>query len=905
MGGTWDWPGSRWWRVDVHAHSPASYDFRDSSMEDEGIWRQWIAAARDASLDAIAVTDHNTAEAVAHIQDDLANVERAPTVFPAVEITATDGTHLLIVLSPDSSQQHVESILSSSGIAVDQFGRHDARSNRSVEQIISEFGEENVVVGAHVNSKHGLLRLDGGQRIDVLRNRRLAAVEVNPCEAVEDRWLDGLIPQVGRRLSRVWGSDGHSLDDLGRRFTWIKMSQPNLEGLRLALQDGASSLYPTVQDDKYDPNSHADLAIESVTVYDGKFMGQSQPITFHFNPWLNAIIGGRGTGKSSLVDFCRRTLRREGELDDRRSEEEGSLRHLFDRRMRVPESRTSEGLLTSQTKVEMVYRRSGDRFVVSWDQGGKSHPIALLRGSERIPEEGVIRERFPVRMYRQKQLFALAQDPNALLKVIDDTATVRRVEIDRTMERLEARYLALRAQARSASQQADDLPARRASLTDVKRKLDILQLGGHTEAVQTYRRRRQQDEAWATVLREASTGVSDVSRAVKELSVSDLALDDAAVEEPETASLKRAHEALQTAVRDLRSEATELVEGAGLQIDRIRTGDYASQWRAVVETSEKGFHEAFDQLAEQGISDPDQYGELLEQSTNLLKEIGILEGERERSIRLACEAEDVLREYRNEREELSQRRERFVQESSNDTIEIQVSSLSDSVNLAEELTQILGIDRFRSDRDSIARRIRPEGDQSWTWELLDEIVDEIRKFILGESQSWNSEDYRFETSLARVRPEQVDRLALYVPGDNVSVQFRDGEESDWQSLSQGSPGQQTAALLAFVLGYGSEPMILDQPEDDLDNTLIYQLLVRRLRETKSNRQVIVVTHNPNIVVHGDAELVLSLKAANSRSDIACQGGLQERLVRDEICRVMEGGREAFETRYQRIIPPTD
>lgn len=123
-----------------------------------------------------------------------------------------------------------------------------------------------------------------------------------------------------------------------------------------------------------------------------------------------------------------------------------------------------------------------------------------------------------------------------------------------------------------------------------------------------------------------------------------------------------------------------------------------------------------------------------------------------------------------------------------------------------------------------------------------------------------------------------------------------------ETLAHGSPGQQTAALLAFVLGYGVEPIILDQPEDDLDSTLIYELLVRRLREQKARRQIIVVTHNPNIVVHGDAELVLSFDTRKGESLSVCSGGLQERMVRDEICRVMEGGRDAFRVRYRRIMP---
>ena len=135
------------------------------------------------------------------------------------------------------------------------------------------------------------------------------------------------------------------------------------------------------------------------------------------------------------------------------------------------------------------------------------------------------------------------------------------------------------------------------------------------------------------------------------------------------------------------------------------------------------------------------------------------------------------------------------------------------------------------------------------------------------------------------------------------MSFRDLRDtsSAWRGLSQGSPGQQTATLLAFVLGYGCEPIILDQPEDDLDNSLVYELLVQRLREKKQARQVVVVTHNPNIVVHGDAELVVSLDARGGQTSITVAGGLQQQKVRDEICRVMEGGRAAFETRYHRLI----
>ena len=353
----------------------------------------------------------------------------------------------------------------------------------------------------------------------------------------------------------------------------------------------------------------------------------------------------------------------------------------------------------------------------------------------------------------------------------------------------------------------------------------------------------------------------------------------------------------------LEQDVRESVERARRDIGGIEASADADQWHAVVDASKREFEEASAQLAEEGISDPNEYGDLLEQADTLGQEIEALEKERERAEKLEDKAVAILAEYRKRRRELSDRRKSFSKGTSGESIRVEIDEYANCKNLAKDLIGILGIERFEGDRQALARRIQPKQDRSWSWEELDGMVTEMRQLLSEELDSWPTKDQRFETALKKVPPERIDRLALYLPEDDVEVSFKERSASDWRPLTQGSPGQQTAALLAFVLGYGSEPIILDQPEDDLDNTLIYQLLVHRLRETKLNRQVIVVTHNPNIVVHGDAELVFSLESAGGQSRIACQGSLQEQKVREEICRVMEGGREAFESRYQRIMPP--
>ena len=121
-----------------------------------------------------------------------------------------------------------------------------------------------------------------------------------------------------------------------------------------------------------------------------------------------------------------------------------------------------------------------------------------------------------------------------------------------------------------------------------------------------------------------------------------------------------------------------------------------------------------------------------------------------------------------------------------------------------------------------------------------------------------------------------------------------------QRIEQGSPGQKTAALLAFILSYGDEPLLLDQPEDDLDNELIYNLIVEQLRKSKSRRQVIVATHDANIVVNGDAEMVLPLEMVDRETLVRHMSSIQNKQVRKAICDILEGGQQAFEQRYKRI-----
>lgn len=184
--------------------------------------------------------------------------------------------------------------------------------------------------------------------------------------------------------------------------------------------------------------------------------------------------------------------------------------------------------------------------------------------------------------------------------------------------------------------------------------------------------------------------------------------------------------------------------------------------------------------------------------------------------------------------------------------------------------------------------------------LIDALKFDTMDIVNGkmETDAWLTK--RLKTEYEQ-RPQSFDNLFVWFPDDSLRVQYsRDITSGKFTDLEQGSAGQKAAAILAFLLSNGEDPIIIDQPEDDLDNALVYDLVVKQLHESKNRRQVIVATHNPNIVVNGDSELIHVFHFEGGQVKIAHSGGLDSKDIREDICTIMEGGKEAFERRYKRM-----
>jgi len=184
------------------------------------------------------------------------------------------------------------------------------------------------------------------------------------------------------------------------------------------------------------------------------------------------------------------------------------------------------------------------------------------------------------------------------------------------------------------------------------------------------------------------------------------------------------------------------------------------------------------------------------------------------------------------------------------------------------------------------------GNSSIDSKIYDELPNEIKE---GLRFFPNYNDNKLKLKL-----ENVLMLDEIVFNDVPIVNLNDRPQekgSTFRPLHELSPGQRCSAVLPILLLNGHSPLIIDQPEDNLDNRLIRQVIVNVLGSIKLRRQVIVATHNPNIPVLGDAEQTIVLTAIDEKqSQVRAQGNLDEKPIIDAVTEIMEGGREAFQYR---------
>ena len=314
------------------------------------------------------------------------------------------------------------------------------------------------------------------------------------------------------------------------------------------------------------------------------------------------------------------------------------------------------------------------------------------------------------------------------------------------------------------------------------------------------------------------------------------------------------------------------------------------------------------ELKEQGGDDIEIYPVLLKQKDDLLKELEEYIKVEQIDEELKQERMTILEEYYTLIQQRYENRERTVSswnEAGN--LRITLLPMGNMEKNEEVFRNIINKQGTTFSSDILERNKEEEYSGGIVFRLANPENGnylENYKAMCEELTNRNSSTYgkKFRAHLNNLFENDYsveNEIYMWLPEDLVRLELKTGRNK-YISIDAGSAGQRTSAILTLLLQMSKEPIIIDQPEDDLDTKNITDFIVKGINEKKQSQQIIVVTHNPNIVVNTNSEQVIHMEFAGGEINASHSGALQDVEIRDAICDVMEGGREALESRYYRI-----
>lgn len=715
----WPFPGARWWKFDFHSHTPASSDYGAGPNQPAlkaRSHREWLQDYLDAGIHCVAVTDHNCGDWIDPLKAELEAMreEGIPGanefhLFPGVELTL-NGAHFLALFDPSASTRTIQDLLAVARCN-DADRNAEAYCSESVQKICEEVIDRGgLFIPAHVDlDQTGIFKLQANHSAldPILKLEGILAMEVcDPAYTPPACYTDAKL-----RWARVLGSDCHHPGPPapemgiteprypGSHFTWVKMATPTIDALRLALIDGEGvSIRRSDDTSPFDPFAVADDLIEEITVGDARYMGRGSAETLRFSPWLNALIGGRGSGKSTVVQLLRLALRRESEI--LKLPADSPARAEFERFRRTAQGRSGEGALTAETRIQVVYRHQGARYRLHWSATAGDETETIVEewdetaGDWKRATSQEVRERFPVRMFSQGQIAALANEQSgALLRLVDEA-------IDHTgwKERwaaMERTFLSKRSEIRELQAKLQSKDRVVGQLEDVRRKLARFEAAEHAKVLKTYQTTRRQAKEHDQQSKEAREIGDRLVRLADEISASDV---PEGVFDPADPLGSEGHASIER-MRAAIAEAAQATLKAGEKLLATvvdeETSIGSSQWKAGVDAAKEAYDKLVVDLQAQGVQDPSEYGRLVQDRQRLEGEVKVLDSlaEKLETKEIDCEASRL--QLQDLRRELSDLRAEFLVAalSSNNYVKIELLRYGrDPFVARDSLREVLGID---------------------------------------------------------------------------------------------------------------------------------------------------------------------------------------------------------------------
>jgi len=862
--------------------NPWAYVTREKKQnrfsDEESYNAAMVQAFIDNKIKIIAITDHHRS----HTGDSLAEAARQAgiTVFPGAELETKEGVHFLLLFEPNSLKEKCMGILGDCGI-------HDPTDPpRAIKYDVHELLKECesprwpcVCIAAHVASKKGLLNVLSGQAcIAAWKSPELLACSLpgSICDAPQN--LAPILKNINsdykrdRAVAVINAQDVSSPEDVAKpgASCLIKMSEVSVEGLRQAFLDPDSRV--RLESDPK-PEKHTEFIAAS-----WQSSGFLEGAAIHFNENLNVLIGGRGAGKSTILESLRYVLGLEPIGEEARKTYEGIVRNVLRSGTKI----SLRVRLHHPTICDYVIERTVPNPPVVRDKDGQ---ILDLGPADIIPQ---------VEVYGQHEISELTRSPEKLTRLLDRFVSRdidlenREKELRRHLERSRTRILDTQKELAQVTERLAKLPAlevtllgyQQAGLEEKLKEQGLLVREERT--LITAGERVEAFEKWFTLLK-------------SNLPIDRVFLSEKAVEDlPGKDLLREADAVLAKLNSDMESVTSHMIEA--VKLARSKLSEIRGRWEKRKQSVQSVYEATLRELQKSKI-DGEEFIRLKRQ----IEELRPLK-EREALLKRDLKAYDeerkkLLAEWEDTKAKSARKLEAAAREVSStlkEKVRIEVNSCGNRYPLIRFLKEHIG------------------GRMSETVDILEQQDDfSLPVFVAAWKGGKDALCSQF-----RLPPAQAERIVE--AGDEMRMQVEEldlpsttiiklnvspeGQDSSWKSLDDLSTGQKATAILLLLLLESEGPLVVDQPEDDLDNRFITEDIVPRMREEKRRRQFIFATHNANIPVLGDAELIIGLSAAGEAGQGHAQlkpeymGSIDNHQVSAMVKEVLEGGRAAFETR---------
>ena len=861
--------GARWVRAALQVN-PYEYQGKNAPSATYSTEADYNKALLDEceaqGIELFAITDHWKVDSALQLIRDAA--DRGIVALPGFEANSDEGIHILVIFEAGTSAATINAAIGMCGVAP---GCANGTTGESFTDILEKMTAQGaLVIPAHVNVPNsGLLTGRAGQPlVTKIKHPDLHALGITPSQpdgTDQAAILNGTKPyDRAHPLAAIHADDvtkPSALQSEGASC-WFKVSRLSVDSLKLAVRT------PETRVSLEDPAIEARPALKEIS-WVGGFLDD---VTIPLSTDLTTLIGGRGTGKSTAIESLRFVLGLTPIGAEARRDHDGIVSGVL-------KSGTVVKLLVETTSPSVrtfTIERSVNNLPVVKDESGTAtnlRPVDVIANVE---------------IFGQHELAELTNDSSKVASMLQrfqgsGELTTEHVE---TLAKLKLNREKLTRAEEGRTLLEDELAdiprleeqVRHYTDTDVPTRLKEVTRLTQDEAVFT--------EATARVAtaQESLTALTD-PQLITKLEAAFENIDDS----PRSDYLKRAQAAstaLAAKLAALATEARTALDAASLEIETAKT-----EWSDAVREQRDEHDEVLRKLVEEGL-EPNKY-------LDTTKALETLKAKESRRAGIATS----LQGLQTERDTLLQ----ALADHEND----RARELTEAIRAANAATGGVVIVKPvpASDRKHIKSLIEHSisGQRNRIMAAIDHDNFSTRAFVeaarAGESEL--SAQFSITGAQARSLIEAGEPLFRQLEEQSVGqavevqldVQAGTGTR-EFKKMDDLSKGQRATALLLLLLGASNAPLVIDQPEDDLDNRFVYDGIVTNLRSLKGKRQIIASTHNANVPVLGDAELIVALEGdgQNGRAAADGIGSLDDVAIRSHVENVLEGGPAAFNAR---------